>query len=117
MQIDPYLLLVALAGVVVAILALGLRLAVKALRLRHEASAAARRAGPASDYYARTLRQAAEVVGGKENLAAALKVSPDQLGRWLEGEESPPVQVHLAALDLVTRGTPKPPEQKNAHTR
>lgn len=117
MEIDPYLLLAVLAVLLIAALALGVRIIMKGLRLQREASEAARRTGPASDYYARTLRQAAEVVGGEENLADALKASPDALSRWLRGEESPPIQVHLAALDLVTRGTPKPPEEKNAHTQ
>jgi hypothetical protein len=49
------------------------------------------------------LRQAAELLGGEENLAHALKVSPDALRPWLQGEEPPPIQVHLAALDLLTR--------------
>ncbi|HEY9532650.1 MAG TPA: hypothetical protein VIQ55_14760 [Burkholderiales bacterium] len=114
---NAYVLLAVFAVILVAILAFGVRLITNALRGRREASAVARRTGPASDYYARTLRQAAEVVGGEENLAAALKIAPDALRPWLQGEESPPIEVHLAALDLVTRGTPKPPEQKNAHTR
>lgn len=107
MDIDPYVLLAALAVLLVTTLALGTRFIINGLRLRRETSAAARRTGPASDYYARTLRQAAEVVGGEASLAATLKVPPDALRRWLEGEESPPIQVHLAALDLVTRGTPQ----------
>ena len=107
MDIDPYVLLVALAVLLVTTLALGTHLIINARRLRHEASAAARRNGPASDYYARTLRQAAEVVDGEANLAATLKVSPEALRPWLEGEESPPIEVHLAALDLVTRETPQ----------
>jgi hypothetical protein len=117
MNIDPYQLVAALALVLVAALAVGVRLIINALRLRREPSPAARRTGPiASDYYARTLQQAAEVVGGEANLATALNVPPEALRRWLEGEESPPIQVHLAALDLVTRRTGKPPKQKNART-
>ena len=108
MDIDPYQLLAALALLLIVILAVGVRRIIKALRLRREAYRAARSTGQptASDYYARTLRQAAEVVGGEGNLASALGVSPEILRRWLEGEEAPPIEVHLAALDLVTRGTP-----------
>jgi hypothetical protein len=107
-ETDPYLLLVALALVLVVIVSVGLRLIMSMLRVRRDASATARRAGPtARDYYARTLRQAAEVVGGEEKLAQALNVSPEALRRWLAGEESPPIEVQLAALDVVTRGAPQ----------
>jgi hypothetical protein len=117
MNIDPYQLAVALALLLVAALAVGMRLMINALRLRRDPSPAARGTGPtASDYYARTLQQAAEVVGGEANLASALNVSPKALRRWLEGEESPPIQVHLAALNLVTRRAGKPRKRRNART-
>jgi hypothetical protein len=103
---DPYYLLIALALVLVATVAVGIRLVMNGLRARREAEAAARRTGStAADYYVRTLQQAAEVVGGEENLAGALNVPPELLRGWLAGE-SMPIEVHLAALDLVTRGTP-----------
>ena len=108
MQINPYLLLLVLAAFIVATTVLGLRLFMKGLRSRREVAAVARRANPtAAEYYVRTLRQAAEIVDGEANLAAALDVSPEALGRWLEGRESPPIEVQLAALELVTRGAPQ----------
>jgi hypothetical protein len=55
---NAYVLLAVFAVILVAILAFGVRLITNALRGRREASAVARRTGPASDYYARTLRQA-----------------------------------------------------------
>ena len=108
MDINPYLLLVVLALVLVATVVVAVRFFINGLRLRREVSVAARRTNStAKDYYARTLRQAAEVVDGEANLAVILNVPPATLRRWLEGEESPPIEVHLAALDLVTRGAPE----------
>jgi hypothetical protein len=105
-DIDPYQLLAALALVVVATLAVGVHLVIKVRRLRGDEPASP--AAPnASDYYKRTLRQAADAVGGEANLAVALKTSPDALRRWLSGEESPPMPIYLAALDLVTKGNRK----------
>lgn len=116
MDIDPYLLAVALALFLVAALAWAVRHFMNALRPRREPPKAAPRNAPtANDYYARTLQQAAEVVGGEENLATTLDVAPEALRRWLSGEESPPIQFHLAALDLVTRSG-RPPKRRNART-
>ena len=116
MDIDAYQLAAVLTLLLVAALAVGVRLIINALRIRRETSPAARRTAypTASDYYARTLQQAAEVVGGEANLATALRAPPHALRRWLEGVESPPIQVHLAALDLITRRTGKPPKRRNA---
>jgi hypothetical protein len=117
MDIDPYLLAVALAVFLVAALAWAGRLLISALRPRREPPTAARRNAPiANDYYVRTLQQAAEVVGGEANLATALDVPPEALRRWLSGEEPPPIQFHLAALDLVTRRSGRPPKRRNART-
>lgn len=108
MDINPYVLLAGLGLILIVIVAVGVRLMFTGLRLRREVSAPARRTDlNATEYYARTLRQAAEAVDGEANLAAALNVPPDALRAWFEGKESPPIEVHLAALDLVTRGTPE----------
>ena len=98
-------MLAVVAALVVAAIVAALRLARNATRERREFSSAARRS--VAEYYARTLRQAAEVAGGEAGLAVALEVSPEALKRWLEGAEPPPMEVHLAALDLITRGTPE----------
>jgi hypothetical protein len=117
MDIDPYLLAVALALFLVAALAVAVRLFINALRPRREPPTGARRNAPtANDYYARTLQQAAKVVGGEASLASALNVPPEALRRWLAGEEPPPIEVHLAALDLVTRRSGRPPKRRNART-
>ena len=52
----------------------------------------------------RTLYRALENCGGKRALAEALGVSVEVLCRWLAGEDVPPVQSYLAALDLVAMG-------------
>ena len=97
-------MLAVVGAIAFAIIVAAAWLARGALRQRRELSTAAHRS--VAEYYARTLRQAAEVAGGEDALAAALNVPPDALRRWLQGEEPPPVEVHLAALDLVTRGAP-----------
>lgn len=50
----------------------------------------------------RILQRALELVGGKEQLATALHVSPDVLSTWLAGQARPPMKAYFAALDLVT---------------
>jgi hypothetical protein len=52
--------------------------------------------------YARTLRRAAEIVGGDRELAVKLRVTPSHLALWLAGSELPPMDVFLKAVDLVT---------------
>ncbi|HZM35345.1 MAG TPA: hypothetical protein VFC18_12735 [Burkholderiales bacterium] len=98
-------MLVVLAAIIVAAITVAVRLARNALRERREFSTAAHRS--VAEYYAKTLRQAAEVAGGEAELAAVLNVPPETLRRWLDGAEPPPMEIHLAALDLVTRGTPQ----------
>lgn len=98
-------MLTVVGAIVLAIIVAAVWLARSTLSQRRELSTAARRS--VAQYYAKTLRQAAEVAGGEDALAAALKVPPEALRRWLEGTESPPMEVHLAALDLLTRGAPQ----------
>lgn len=56
------------------------------------------------DIYVRTLSCALETLGGKSRLAKRLDISPDQLSAWLAGQEVPPLQVFLDALDIVADG-------------
>ena len=98
-------MLAVLAAIIVAAIAAAVRLARNGLRERRELSRAAHRS--VVEYYARTLRQAAEVAGGETELAAALNVPPETLRPWLEGVEPPPDEVQMAALELITRGTPQ----------
>jgi DNA-binding transcriptional regulator YdaS (Cro superfamily) len=54
------------------------------------------------EIYIRTLQRAAEIVGGEEQLALRLKVTPSHLALWLQGRSEPPAGVCFAAVDLVT---------------
>ena len=55
-----------------------------------------------SDLHVKTLKRAAEIVGGEQQLALKLKVTPSHLALWLEGLATPPGDVFLRAVDLVT---------------
>jgi DNA-binding transcriptional regulator YdaS (Cro superfamily) len=52
--------------------------------------------------YSRTLRRAAHIVGGENELAARLHVSATDLALWVQGVGVPPSNVFLDAVDLVT---------------
>jgi len=51
--------------------------------------------------YARTLHRACEVLGGLEPLSRHLNVPAGTLARWIGGLEQPPLDVFLAAVDIV----------------
>ena len=51
---------------------------------------------------ARTLRRAAELVGGDDALARQLKVNPKHLDLWVRGLAEPPADVFLKAADIVS---------------
>jgi hypothetical protein len=59
---------------------------------------------PKSTVYTRTLTLAAESLGGAQPLAKHLKVEHATLERWIAGEEFPPHEVFLHALDVVAAG-------------
>jgi DNA-binding transcriptional regulator YdaS (Cro superfamily) len=48
-----------------------------------------------------TLRRAVEIVGGEQELALRLLVTPSHLAAWLDGMETPPGDIFLRAVDLV----------------
>jgi hypothetical protein len=54
--------------------------------------------------YARTLHRACELLGGVEALSRQLGVSQTALRRWIGGAEQPPLDVFLAAVDIVLLG-------------
>jgi DNA-binding transcriptional regulator YdaS (Cro superfamily) len=54
------------------------------------------------ELYVRTLQRAAEIVGGEQELALRLKVTPSHLALWIRGIETPPGNVFLRAVDLVS---------------
>jgi hypothetical protein len=51
--------------------------------------------------YARTLRRAAELVGGEAELAAQLGVTKKELDLWIRNFVRPPNDVFLKAADIV----------------
>ena len=51
--------------------------------------------------YSRTLQRACEILGGPQALAQHLKVKAGDLVRWIDGQTLPPMDVFLAAVDLV----------------
>jgi DNA-binding transcriptional regulator YdaS (Cro superfamily) len=53
--------------------------------------------------YQQTLKRAAEIVGDDEALAQLLGATREQLLRWLAGEERPPMEVFLRAVDIVVK--------------
>jgi hypothetical protein len=61
--------------------------------------------GPVADtVYTRTVRRAMDDVGGVDELAALLKVSPAQIESWLSGKSSPGNAEFLQMLDIVSKG-------------
>ena len=52
--------------------------------------------------YSRTLRRAAQIVGGADKLAIRLGVTPTDLAFWIQGAGVPPPNIFLEAVDLVT---------------
>ena len=51
--------------------------------------------------YARTLRRAAEIVGGVEKLRSELGVHSEDLVHWLQGTKAVPQEIFLRAVDIV----------------
>jgi hypothetical protein len=47
------------------------------------------------------LQRAAAAMGGEARLAGALRVPPEQVHRWISGEEYPPTAMYQKALDLL----------------
>ena len=62
--------------------------------------------------YTETLACAAATIGGTDRLASFLNVSRKRLVRWLAGEEAPPNQVFLDALDVIADGPYASPERR-----
>jgi hypothetical protein len=56
---------------------------------------------PRVTVYTRVLHRACQIVGGVEHLAARLRISTTMLYRWLEGDDVPPPNIFLHAVDLV----------------
>lgn len=52
--------------------------------------------------YSETLKRAAAIAGGEQDLATRLRVTPSALSLWLSGAEKPPQEIFLRAVDIVT---------------
>ena len=55
-----------------------------------------------SQVHVETLRKAAAILGGEEQLGRELGVTPGHVSLWLTGMEDPPGDVFLRAVDIVT---------------
>lgn len=56
---------------------------------------------PRVTVYTRVLHRACQILGGADQLAGHLRVSVVLLHRWLEGDDVPPSNIFLKAVDLV----------------
>src|SRR5688572_23397778 len=56
--------------------------------------------------YARALRRAADVVGGKSALRELLRVPMSELEGWLAGADKPPMDVFLKAVEIISAVPP-----------
>lgn len=62
-----------------------------------------------ANVHVKTLKRAAEVAGGEQELAVLLKVTPSHLRLWMTGFTDPPGDIFLCAVDLVLgRSLPAP---------
>ena len=59
---------------------------------------------PESNVHTRTLRRAADTLGGVSELAALLDTSEEDVRRWIQGMDRPPQVAFLKALDIVAHG-------------
>jgi len=64
--------------------------------------------------YTETLACAAATVGGTARLAESLKVPTGRLASWLAGEEPPPQEVFLDALDVIADAPYASPARRRA---
>ncbi len=67
--------------------------------------------------YQRTLACALRVAGSERKLARRLLVPEADLRRWLEGGETPPKSVFLAAVDILVDPDPAPSPQDKRPSR
>jgi hypothetical protein len=59
--------------------------------------------------YSRTLQKAAELIGGRKELARHLQVPVADLEKWIACSATPPHTIFLKAIDLVLDETAPPP--------
>jgi len=64
----------------------------------------------ASTVYSRTLRKAAELIGGRAKLCRHLRVPMSDLEQWIDDKAVPPMAIFLRAVDVVVEDTAVPGE-------
>jgi hypothetical protein len=71
--------------------------------------------------YSRALLRAAELLGGRDKLARALRVPKSEIDHWTAGDSKPPRDVFLRVVDMIldeTAGeggdTPESPPPRDA---
>lgn len=55
----------------------------------------------AASVYSRALKKAAELLGGREQLARVLQVPAAEIDKWIADEGKPPRDVFLRIVDLI----------------
>lgn len=55
----------------------------------------------ALELYSRTMSRAAELAGGADKLAVALRAPPQDVRSWINGERIPPLATFFAATRLI----------------
>ena len=55
----------------------------------------------ASSVYSRALQKAAELVGGREKLAAMLQIAKADLDRWIADQAKPPREIFLRIVEII----------------
>ena len=58
--------------------------------------------------YANVVSRAAKILGSRSRLAACFGVPVEKVEAWLEGRESPPLEIFLASLDVIADGPYSP---------
>jgi hypothetical protein len=54
--------------------------------------------------YSRAVRKAAELVGGRAELARMLQVPLEEIEKWLAEERQPPREAFLRMVDVIVDG-------------
>jgi len=67
--------------------------------------------------HARALQRAADILGGKEPLRAALRVPMVRLDEWLAGHSEPPMDIFLRAVDIISAPAMSTPQAAAAAGR
>ncbi|HUQ75667.1 MAG TPA: hypothetical protein VM183_13160 [Burkholderiales bacterium] len=55
----------------------------------------------AATIYSRALQKAAELVGGRDELAKALQVPAAEIEKWIADQSKPPRDIFLRVVDII----------------